>query len=367
MNRIIRINLLILAVTISFKSERAFSHNSSTAYLHTNKETNFISGTLKLDIIDVNRVIPLDTNGDDQITWGETKLAKDQIATHILRHVYFSQEGKTNCYAQMTDITAEPLNNSYYLVIRWIADCNFRPALSILAHYEFLFDVDRSHVAIASFNSNDPVLFKVNETSRELTSRPPSSWSQFLNFLWQGVWHIFIGYDHILFILTLVMAVFHITSGRLFFELLKVITAFTAAHSITLFLVGTGVISLSSQFVESAIALSIVFGAVNNLHRFQPVNTTVLAFIFGLIHGFGFAGVFSELSPSAESLIVAVLSFNLGVEVGQLAIVACAIPIFSVLKRLGYFEQWAYKLGSVIVSLIALIWFFERITSISVF
>jgi hypothetical protein len=163
------------------------------------------------------------------------------------------------------------------------------------------------------------------------------------------------------------MAVFHITSGRLFFELLKVITAFTAAHSITLFLVGTGVISLSSQFVESAIALSIVFGAVNNLHRFQPVNTTVLAFIFGLIHGFGFAGVFSELSPSAESLIVAVVSFNLGVEVGQLAIVACAIPIFSVLKRLGYFEQWAYKLGSVIVSLIALIWFFERITSISVF
>lgn len=343
------------------------AHNISTAYLKADARGSSISGSLRLDVLDVNRLLPLDLNGDGQITWGEAKSGREQFGTEILRQIYFTQLALPACHPKLGDVTAELLNASYYLVVNWSAECDFEPNAPVKVWYDMLFDLDRSHVAIASFNGGDPVLFNAGQRVRELTIKPLGLAEQFMSFLREGVWHIFIGYDHILFILTLVMAVFHMASGRIFVELLKVVTAFTVAHSITLFLVGTGLLSLPTRLVESTIALSIVIGAVNNLYRFLPGTTVGLAFVFGLIHGFGFASVFQELSPSASGLVIAVLSFNIGVEVGQLVIVACAVPLFSALRKAGFFDVWIYKYGSVAVSLIALVWLFERVTSIAIF
>lgn len=364
---LLKILLVCIFVALGSIPSYIFAHNASTAYLKADGKGSRVAGVLKLDVLDVNRLIPLDLNQDGNITWSEAKAGQRQFAPIIMQQLYFSQNNLPPCYPQIIDVTAEPLNASYYLVMNWSADCEFKAGTPVTVHYNVLFDIDRSHIAIASFNGGEPQLFKAGATTRELTVKSSTPGEQFVNFLREGIWHIFIGYDHILFILTLVMAVFHMASGGLFRELLKVITAFTVAHSLTLFLVGMGILSLSSRLVESVIALSIVVGALNNLYHVLPGSTASLAFVFGLIHGFGFASVFHELNPSAASLIVAVVSFNVGVEAGQLAIVACAIPIFAALKKYGYFEFWVYKWGSVGVSLVALVWLFERVTSIAVF
>ena len=362
-----RLLLLVVLSFWPFQNQTAKAHTASTGYLTIETNGDQPRGTVKIEILDINRIVPLDANFDGKITWGETKAARSVLEGKILTHLKFSQANKAPCTPELENINPEQINNSYYLAFSWNAACSFSQADPVTLNYDLLFDIDRSHVAIATIDRGEPIIFKYGDSSTSLKVESPSRLKQVGSFLWQGIWHIFIGYDHILFILTLVLAVIKASSGNFFYQLLKVITAFTIAHSLTLFLVATGAISLPSQLVESVIALSIVLGAINNLWPFLPGTTATLAFVFGLIHGFGFASVLQELNPSAGSLVISVLSFNVGVEFGQIVIVAVALPVFTLARRAGYFDFWIYKLGSIAVSLVSLIWLFERVTSIPVF
>lgn len=180
-----------------------------------------------------------------------------------------------------------------------------------------------------------------------------------------GIEHILLGIDHLLFVLALVLIV------RGVGLLVKTITAFTIAHSITLTLAALGVVEVPSAPVEAIIALSIVFVAAEIIHRRQGRSGLterapwVVAFTFGLLHGFGFAGALSELGLPPNDIPLALLLFNLGVEAGQLAFVGVVLALIALLARLRLpLPRWAPWLPPYAIGSVAMFWVIQRVGAI---
>jgi hydrogenase/urease accessory protein HupE len=180
-------------------------------------------------------------------------------------------------------------------------------------------------------------------------------WQVLYTFFLEGIWHILIGIDHILFVISLLLA------GGTVRQLVKVISAFTVAHSITLSLAALGVVVLPSGVVEPIIAASIVVVAGQSLLPQKRDWRVLVAFGFGLIHGFGFAGALSELELPSASLVWALGSFNLGVEFGQVCIVVLVLPVLSWIKRQPRISRLVIPVGTVMVMAIGTFWCIERI------
>ena len=200
-------------------------------------------------------------------------------------------------------------------------------------------------------------------------------WAQFADYLREGAWHIWIGFDHILFLLSLLLPAVLLWRaprwqpvdgfGAAFWDVFRIVTAFTVAHSITLSLAALHVISLPSRLVESAIAASVVLAALNNLKPLVQSRRWAVAFGFGLIHGFGFATVLAELGLPGDALVLALVGFNLGVELGQLAIVALFLPLAYSLRRTRFYRRTVMVGGSVLIALVAAVWLVERAFDLS--
>jgi hydrogenase/urease accessory protein HupE len=175
------------------------------------------------------------------------------------------------------------------------------------------------------------------------------------SFFLLGIEHILTGYDHLLFLLALILR------GGNVWSLLKIITAFTLAHSITLALAVLNIVTLPEQLVEATIALSIAYVAAENLFmRKAASHRWAVSFLFGLVHGFGFSNVLRELGLPKEGLLWALLNFNLGVETGQAAAVLAAVPILFWLRQFKW-EPRAVVTASVVVLAVGLTLFVERV------
>jgi HupE / UreJ protein len=181
-------------------------------------------------------------------------------------------------------------------------------------------------------------------------------------YLQLGVEHILLGIDHLLFVLALLLLV------RGAWLLIKTLTAFTLAHSVTLALATLGVVQVSAAPVEAVIALSIVFLAAElaraqaGRHGLTERYPWVVAFTFGLLHGFGFAGALSAVGLPEGEIPLALLLFNLGVELGQLLFVAAAMTLFWVVRRLKLpWPTWAEQVPAYAIGSVAAFWCMQRI------
>ena len=146
-----------------------------------------------------------------------------------------------------------------------------------------------------------------------------------------------------------------------FWDVLRIVTAFTLAHSITLSLTSLSVVSLPSRLVESTIALSVLLAALNNLWPAVGGRRWIVAFGFGLIHGFGFASVLADLGLPRDALVLALVGFNLGVEAGQLAIVGLFLPVAYGLRHTWIYRRMIFTGGSALIALVAAVWMMERV------
>jgi hydrogenase/urease accessory protein HupE len=189
-------------------------------------------------------------------------------------------------------------------------------------------------------------------------------WAAAGKFLRLGIEHIFTGYDHIAFLIGLLLL------GGTFKELVQIVTAFTAAHSITLALATLSIVTPTPRVIEPLIAASIVYVAAENLwalRRGTRASTLrhrwMLTFAFGLVHGFGFASVLRELHLPRSSVAAALVTFNLGVEVGQVCIVALAVPLLALLRNWRWFEPLGVRVCSLAVGCLGLTWLVQRIVS----
>jgi hypothetical protein len=185
------------------------------------------------------------------------------------------------------------------------------------------------------------------------------------------VHHIWIGYDHILFLISLLLpAVVVRREGRwvpvgtlrsALLSVLAVVTAFTLSHSITLSLAALGVVGLPSRLVESGIALSVLLAALNNIWPVVTRRTWLLAFGFGLVHGFGFASVLADLGLPRDALALALAGFNIGVELGQLSIVLIVVPLIFLFRARPFYRPAILVGGSSAIALIASVWLVGRV------
>jgi HupE / UreJ protein len=185
-----------------------------------------------------------------------------------------------------------------------------------------------------------------------------------------GVEHIWRGYDHILCLLSLLFPAVLVPGVKgwqacesfraAFIDVLKIVTAFTVAHSLTLSLATLGIVNLPARIWESAIAMSVVLAALNNLVAIIQAKRWVVAFCFGLIHGFGFAGVLTDLGLPRNVLALALVGFNLGVEAGQIAIVSVFLPLAYLLRRTWLYRNIVLAGGSSAIVVVAALWFVER-------
>jgi hydrogenase/urease accessory protein HupE len=200
----------------------------------------------------------------------------------------------------------------------------------------------------------------------EIVLPPPSAavgfWRTVWDFVRWGMHHIFIGYDHIAFLLALLLA------ARKLMEMVKIATSFTVAHSLTLLLSALDVIRIKPQITESLIAASIVYVALENFWLREARYRWVLTFMFGLVHGLGFSSVLKERLAASSGILVPVVSFNLGVELGQIAILLVAFPLASWIRR-GRDEVSTERRhrrllvsGSTIILILGAVWLFERLT-----
>jgi hydrogenase/urease accessory protein HupE len=180
-------------------------------------------------------------------------------------------------------------------------------------------------------------------------------------FLLWGMHHIFVGYDHIAFLLALLLA------AQKLRDMVRVVTSFTVAHSITLLLAALDVIRIRGSVTESLIAASIVYVAAENYFITQGSHRWVLTFAFGLVHGLGFSSVLRERLQDLDSIALPVVSFNLGVEVGQIAILLIVLPLLTLIRRApddkarAGRQWWLVRVGSAPILLLGAFWLVDRV------
>jgi hypothetical protein len=225
-------------------------------------------------------------------------------------------------------------------------------------------------ISTAIFGRESPVQeFSIAERSR---------WNESFQFIHEGIWHIWLGFDHVLFLLALLLpAVLVRTEGRwqavtdfssVWWNVVSIVTAFTVAHSLTLSLATLDVVQLPSRLVESMIAASVVFAGLGNLYPTMMSRRWMIAFGFGLIHGFGFAAVLSDLGLPHDSLLLSLVSFNVGVEIGQLVIIAGVYSLVAVARPIARHllvpqSPWLGWLPPYAIGSVAAFWLIQRIVA----
>lgn len=231
--------------------------------------------------------------------------------------------------------------------------------------------VERNTVAGRDFGEEYTALvFRPDKAVQELDLVNVPGLLQMRDFLWQGAWHILIGYDHILFLLSLLLIavvfrrddewIAETSFRKALLNVAAIVTVFTVAHSISLSLAALEIVKLPSRPVEIVIAASIIVMALNNLRPVLPARWIVI-FIFGLFHGLGFATVMGHLTFRMVDLVKVMVLFNVGVELGQLGIVLVVFPLLYLMRKQNWFVPVIVRGGSVVIAAIATFWLIERV------
>lgn len=352
-------------------SASVWAHKASDSYLVVDARGRAVSVQWDIALRDIDFAIGLDGDGNAEITWGELRARQPQLVAWAVSNLEIGRSGK--CDLRFETLQVDEHTDGGYAVLRLAGAC---PSANgeLDLRYRLLFDLDNLHRGLLRLtldgSTHTAVLSPTSGTMR-WSAQSVSRLSQFRQYLVEGIWHIWIGFDHILFLMSLLLPAVLVRvdrgwsgvtgfreAGR---EVLWVVTAFTAAHSITLSLAALGLVSLPSRWVESAIALSVVLAAANNLWPVVAHRRWVVAFAFGLIHGFGFASVLAELGLPTDALALSLIGFNLGVEVGQLAIVAGFLPVAYYLRNTAFYRRGVFVWGSALTILVSAVWLLERV------
>ena len=370
--------LRLVTLVFCLWHETASAHKPSDSYLAIAVENSNINGQWDIALRDLDYAIGLDEDTNSEITWQEVLNKQKAISAYAFARLNI-QSNQVTCPVAPTQMLIEHHTDGTYAVLKFTAHC--KKMISTLGlRYNLFSELDPSHRGLLRLefkNLTKTAVFGPDQPLQSFKLENASHFTEFKEYLVEGMWHIWKGYDHILFLLSLLLpAVFIRTAtGWLpaenfkptVIDVLKVVTAFTVAHSITLTLATLHVLSLPSRWVEAAIALSVVLAALNNVFPIILKYRWLVAFVFGLIHGFGFATVLSDLGLQGTTLVLALIGFNLGVEVGQIGILSVYIPISYAMRRTWIYKNIIFNVGSMLIAVIATAWLVERVFNIELF
>jgi HupE / UreJ protein len=384
------------------------AHKASDAYLRVQEQGQLLALTWEVALRDLQSLLPMDANDDGRITWGEVKARQTEIEGYMLSHLSVSQGAKAQPCVLRPVSGQAPLTrraDGTYYVLRLSGSCPGQ-ASGLQLRYRFMQEVDPSHrgLLVWSRTSQAPMALVPDGRAVRLPrsadavsmmdvpprsvagphlqhlhlasyqpdlSPPPVSAEPVQASAWQmvhdGIHHILIGTDHVLFLICLLLPsvlkgrqpVHHARQAVL--PVLGTVTMFTLAHSITLTLAGLGWVQLSLGIVEPGIALTIALAAIDNVRPIFRGRRYLFTFLFGLVHGFGFAGVLSELNLPTAGFVWALLQFNVGVELGQMLVVLPAMALLLPLRHWRAYPTHFMPAASMVALVVAMGWWVERV------
>lgn len=354
----------------------AFAHKPSDAYLRLTVQGQQLEQRFDIALRDLDRELQLDANDDGELRWGELRARAADVQTLAEQGATLQLTDRDG--ARCTPSAFQPLqidshSDGHYAVLIRHWQCTATPQ-DLTLSYRLFAASDPTHRGVTLLTMGErrqTLVLAPDGAEQHLTLSPEAPPTRLLSLFAEGVHHIWIGFDHILFLLSLLLPAVLIRLSiswhpapvfrPVLVEVLSVVTAFTVAHSITLALAAFDIVNPPSRWVESLIALSVVLAALNNLWPVLKNGRWRLTFVFGLIHGFGFASALKDLGLARAALAGPLLMFNLGVEVGQLAIVAVFVPLTWVMRKQRWYARWVLGGGSVLIALLALVWLVERV------
>lgn len=369
MTRVLVAALAFVAVMLA--ASAASAHKPSDSYLTLAVDGARIDARWDIALRDLDYAIGLDMDGDGAIRWSELRARAAAIDALALAHLDVRADD-ASCRATVGDHAVVKHSDGAYVVLRVTFACP-APPRTLDARYSLFFDVDPQHRGLLRLDANGvtrALTFSAGAREQHVDLASMSRWRELRGMVKTGVVHIWEGYDHVLFLLALLLpAVLRREGGAwvampafrpTIVEVLKVVTAFTVAHSVTLSLAVLDVVRLPSRFVESGIAASVIAVALNNVFPVLRAHRWYAAFALGLLHGFGFSAALMDLDLPRESVALGLVGFNAGVEIGQAAIVAAFLPLAWLARRSRAYRNLALVGGSVAIGLLACVWLVER-------
>ena len=344
----------------------ASAHEGSTGYLmlKTGAGTQ-IAARLDIALIDVAWSVPLDADRDGRLTWNEIEAQRGPVAAFLGGGVRFSRGGQA-CSARIGEPWLAERLGLPYLSFDIDAACPSAGPLAIT--YSLFFDSDAYHRLLVSVETPSAAHATTLAPGLRLWTEPArvSAWRTALDFLRQGMLHVWTGYDHLVFLVLLLLPAVvrresRVSGRAIALDLARIVTAFTVAHSITLGLAATAVIRLPQQPIEIAIAVSLVVAGILNLVPRWWGLRLPLAFGFGLVHGFGFANALAGLDTGAASVLPVLAGFNIGVEAANLAVIALLLPLLYWSGRFTWYAPRAMPALSMAAALLGAMWMVQRI------
>ncbi len=371
-NQVGRMRLTLLIINLIFWSLNAQAHKMSDGFLALQVEGKHIAGQWDIALHDLDHAIKLDLDNDKNITPAELDKRRNAVYVYAITRLLIASDQQP-CPIQPSDLSINARSDGDYAALKLAADCPNEPK-ALTVGYQLFFDLDplhRGNLRLKHGERIDTAIFSPANSRIEFTpAQPTSHWIALRNFMNEGIWHIWIGYDHVLFLLSLLLPAAMVREGKnwratvsfstAFWEVFKIVAAFTIAHSITLSLAVLGYVSLPSRWIESVIAASVAIAALNNIYPIFLKRRILLAFGFGLVHGLGIASVLLDMALPLSQRLLSLVGFNLGVEVGQVAIVGVALPLITYFSRYPFYTPLVLESGSACIACIALYWLVER-------
>jgi hypothetical protein len=372
---------LLLGVALLFVSRVAFAHKPSDSYVTLDASGTAISGRWDIALRDLDYTIGLDADGDGAISWGELRAHLNEVDAYAIPRLVVAADGEA-CAPSVKDHQVVAHSDGEYVVIRFVLACSHEPRALDL-DYRLFFENDPQHRGLVHLDAagvTSALTFASDHRHEHLEVHAVSHRAQFFSILGVGIHHIWEGYDHLLFLLALLLPSVlrrgDASDGAQWepvprfrpalWDVLRIVTAFTVAHSLTLSLAALDVVRLPSRLTESAIAASVVVAAANNVIPLLREDRWLAAFALGLLHGFGFSATLVDLGLPRSSLLVTLFGFNLGVEIGQMTIVAAFLPLAFAARKTVFYRRYLLVGGSILIAIVASIWLVERAFAIKV-
>jgi len=362
---------ILAAAALMAATAAASAHTQSYGFLTVTRGEASLDGRIELAVRDLDTAYDLDADRDGKIAWGEYRTRETELGNAVLAGISMGPEGSP------CDLIAEPAltdsrGGETYIVIPFRSTCP-KTSAPFRIGYDLMFNIDAQHrglVAVTEAGETRSFVVTPGAAAISLGGTAAGTAGLFFSFIGHGTHHIWIGYDHILFLITLLLGTLaahwpagRMTAGKLKPALtaaVKVVTAFTLSHSLTLALAALGILRIPIALTESLIAATISLAALNNIWPVISRRLWLVALCFGLIHGVGFANVLADLGLPRDSLLAALLAFNIGVELGQLTIVFAVLPLAALVLSYLMMGRAALPAANLAIAAVGAAWFTTR-------
>jgi hypothetical protein len=374
--------LLGLVLSVLAPSAPVFAHSASSSYLAIDPPLGReVAFTWRIALRDLDALLDLDADGDGRLTWAEVddrvpdilQLARGSLALS-------TSDTEESCTTSFDAPGWQRLDDGGLLVLPGHARCPAQAGRVQLV-YRLFAGVDPTHRALVSVPGATQPISLAPEATLSLAASGAAATGEaaaqrFGAMFTDGVRHILGGLDHLLFLIALMLPTVverrdsrwtaRLDLRAALVQVAWIATAFTIAHSITLGLASFGVLRVPAPVIEPLIAATVLAAALNNLWTVVTTRLAFVAFGFGLIHGFGFAEVLAPLGLPTLELARALLAFNLGVEGGQLIVVALSFAVLAQARNWRGYPRWVLGGGSAVAALFASAWIIERVFEVAI-